>query len=52
MVELAELFANSGDPDQKQPSAASNVGHHCHLPIYLSIYLSVRPQALFLRGTS
>ena len=38
---MVELFANSEDPDQKQPSVASNVGLHCLSSIYLSIYLSV-----------
>ena len=31
---MAKLFANSGDPDQMQPSAASDLGLHC-LPITL-----------------
>ena len=26
---MAELFANSGDPDQTQHSAASDLGLHC-----------------------
>ena len=29
---MAELFANNGDPDQMQRSAASDLGLHC-LPI-------------------
>ena len=36
---MIELFANSGDPDQKQPSVASNVDLHC--VIYLSIFEGV-----------
>ena len=47
MVELVELFANIGDPDQKQPSAASNVGLHC--VIYLSIYLLLSVHYLFFK---
>ena len=31
---MAELFANSGDPDQMPRSAASDLGLHC-LPITL-----------------
>ena len=31
---MAELFANSGDPDQTPRSAASDLGLHC-LPITL-----------------
>ena len=31
---MAKLFANSGDPDQTQRSAASDLGLHC-LPITL-----------------
>ena len=31
---MAKLFANSGDPDQKPHSAASDLGLHC-LPITL-----------------
>ena len=31
---MAELFANSGDPDQIQYSVASNLGLHC-LPFTL-----------------
>ena len=26
---MAKLFANSGDPDQMPPSAASDLGLHC-----------------------
>ena len=29
---MVELFANSGDPDQMPPSAASDLGLHC-LPV-------------------
>ena len=29
---MVELFANSGDPDQTPPSAASDLGLHC-LPV-------------------
>ena len=31
---MVELFGNSGDPDQMQQSAASDLGLHC-LPFYL-----------------
>ena len=31
---MAKVFANSGDPDQTPPSAASDLGLHC-LPITL-----------------
>ena len=31
---MAELFANSGNPDQTPPSAAYDLGLHC-LPIIL-----------------
>ena len=41
MVELVEPFANSGDPDQKQPMPHLTwVFTVCHLPIYLSISIS------------
>ena len=33
---MVELFANSGDPDQMQHSAASDLGLHC-LPIILNV---------------
>ena len=33
---MAKLFANSGDPDQMQHSAVSDLGLHC-LPITLSV---------------
>ena len=33
-LEKNELFANSGDPDQMQHSAASELGPHC-LPVTL-----------------
>ena len=53
MVELVKLFANSEDLDQKQPSAASNVGLRCLSSIYLSIYPLLCPSSIsFLRGTS
>ena len=32
---MAEVFANSGDPDQTSRSAASDLGLHC-LPVTLS----------------
>ena len=38
---MVELFANSGDPDQTQRSAASDLGLHCLLITLLGVS---RPQ--------
>ena len=38
---MTKLFANSGDPDQTPPSAASDLGLHCLPSTILLVY---RPQ--------